>query len=278
MNPEEFLELTCHEEEYLGQPSSWCQLGTGGARLWQSPLPYPSEAVMWRTSESPVSAFPGMDNFMGFPPHGADGIGRSTHDETLSCEGITPEFPISLCAEKILINMNNRPETMAPSSARSQNFSESLSQKVSQSRKQSPNTITGNSATTIPQLTKKPRIRWTKYLHGKFVECVNHLGGAENATPKEILKMMGSDGLTASHIKSHLQKYRLYKYAPCTAKEPFPRRNSVPNQHCSAILIREAAVLQLGMLRRLNEQLEIQNNLQARIEEQARELKMMLDQ
>ena len=38
----------------------------------------------------------------------------------------------------------------------------------------------GNSASNVAAVvSSKTRIRWTKDLHEKFVECVNRLGGAE---------------------------------------------------------------------------------------------------
>ncbi|THG07088.1 hypothetical protein TEA_022509 [Camellia sinensis var. sinensis] len=98
----------------------------------------------------------------------------------------------------------------------------------------------GNSGSAI---SSKTRIRWTQDLHDRFVECVNRLGGAESntesdteanglrgvdhlscekpfaeATPKAILKLMDSEGLTIFHVKSHLQKYRIAKYMPDSAE------------------------------------------------------------
>ncbi|KAJ4842423.1 hypothetical protein Tsubulata_017639 [Turnera subulata] len=149
-----------------------------------------------------------------------------------------------------------------------------------QSPRFSPASVSASSGAT---LSSKTRIRWTQDLHENFVECVNRLGGAERATPKAILKLMDSDGLTIFHVKSHLQKYRIAKYMPDPSEGKDEKRIGT-NDDASQIesktgfQIREALQLQLDVQRRLHEQLEIQRNLQLRIEEQGRQLRMMFDQ
>ncbi|KAL5067256.1 hypothetical protein RYX36_018143 [Vicia faba] len=155
-----------------------------------------------------------------------------------------------------------------------------------QQEKVSRTMSTGNVSTTSGNpcgspVSSKTRIRWTQDLHEKFVECVNRLGGAEKATPKAILRLMESDGLTIFHVKSHLQKYRIAKYMPEPAQGKCEKRTHVENVHLdvkSGLQIREALQLQLDVQRRLHEQLEIQRKLQLRIEEQGKQLKMMFDQ
>ncbi|KAI3905657.1 hypothetical protein MKX01_036566 [Papaver californicum] len=125
-------------------------------------------------------------------------------------------------------------------------------------------------------ISVKTRIRWTQDPHEKFVGCVNQLGGSEKATPKGILKLMQSEGLTIFHVKSHLQKYRTAKYMPESGDGKSERRTSLDDPK-TGLQITEALRLQLEVQRRLHEQLEIQRNLQLRIEEQGKQLKKMFD-
>ncbi|KAG8483740.1 hypothetical protein CXB51_023324 [Gossypium anomalum] len=127
--------------------------------------------------------------------------------------------------------------------------------------------------------SNKTRIRWTQDLHEKFVECVKRLGGCEKATPKTILKLMDTQGLTIFHVKSHLQKYRTARYMPEFTKDcNLITMYAMCRVFGSGLHLTEALQLQLDVQRRLNEQLEFQRNLQLRIEEQGRRLKMMIDE
>ncbi|KAK1267332.1 Protein PHR1-LIKE 1 [Acorus gramineus] len=102
------------------------------------------------------------------------------------------------------------------------------------------------------------------------------------ATPKGILKLMDSEGLTIYHVKSHLQKYRMAKYIPELAEGKLERKAPINDMSQldlkSGMQITEALRLQLDVQRCLHEQLEIQRNLQMRIEEQAKQLQRMLEQ
>ncbi|XP_073115864.1 myb family transcription factor EFM isoform X2 [Elaeis guineensis] len=60
------------------------------------------------------------------------------------------------------------------------------------------------------QTQRKPRRCWSPELHRRFVAALQHLGGAQVATPKQIRELMKVDGLTNDEVKSHLQKYRLH--------------------------------------------------------------------
>uniref|UniRef100_A0A0E0KWF4 HTH myb-type domain-containing protein n=1 Tax=Oryza punctata TaxID=4537 RepID=A0A0E0KWF4_ORYPU len=144
-----------------------------------------------------------------------------------------------------------------------------------------PVTPTGNLAGSAGAgAPSKTRIRWTQDLHERFVDCVNQLGGADKATPKGILKLMNSDGLTIYHIKSHLQKYRIAKYMPASSEGKQQEKRATGNDMQNldpktGMQITEALRVQLDVQRRLHEQLE--RNLQLRIEEQGKRLQKMFE-
>ncbi|XP_011033235.1 PREDICTED: uncharacterized protein LOC105131787 isoform X3 [Populus euphratica] len=136
------------------------------------------------------------------------------------------------------------------------------------------------SGSSGPIFSSRKRITWTQDLHEKFVNCVNSLGGAVEAKPKAILKMMETKGLTIVQVKSHLQKYRSDKYLS-EWKQEKPTINDMPQLVFSSRIsmgIQEALQLQLDIEKHLHEQLEIQRNLQLQIEENGRQLKLLLEQ
>ncbi|KAE8098875.1 hypothetical protein FH972_016907 [Carpinus fangiana] len=138
-----------------------------------------------------------------------------------------------------------------------------------------------NSSSSRAGTSSKKRIRWTQDLHQKFVDSVNLLGGAEKATPKAILKLMDSNMLTISHVKSHLQKYRATQYMPESAFEKTERAsaNGMPQLHMNVINmgINKAPQWQVDVERLLHQQLEFQRRLLLLIDERGRQLKMMFD-
>ncbi|KAL8253431.1 hypothetical protein R6Q59_037124 [Mikania micrantha] len=130
----------------------------------------------------------------------------------------------------------------------------------------------------------KPRMRWTPELHESFVEAVNKLGGSERATPKGVLKLMNVDGLTIYHVKSHLQKYRTARYKPELSEGTSEKKSTSIDDIVSmdiknkSLGFTDALKLQMEVQKQLHEQLEIQRNLQLRIEEQGKYLQMMFEQ
>ncbi|KAK8519767.1 hypothetical protein V6N13_031746 [Hibiscus sabdariffa] len=138
-------------------------------------------------------------------------------------------------------------------------------------------TVQGDSGlvlTTDP----KPRLRWTVELHDRFVDAVTQLGGADKATPKTIMRVMGVKGLTLYHLKSHLQKYRL-------GKQPHKELNdhSIKDDlqritaSSSGMMACSMNEMQMEVQRRLHEQLEVQRHLQLRIEAQGKYMQSILE-
>lgn len=130
----------------------------------------------------------------------------------------------------------------------------------------------------------KPRMRWTPELHESFVEAVNQLGGSERATPKGVLKLMNIESLTIYHVKSHLQKYRTARYKPELSEGTSEKKPTSIDEMVSMDMktkgmgFTDALKLQMEVQKQLHEQLEIQRNLQLRIEEQGKYLQMMFEQ
>ncbi|KAK8589376.1 hypothetical protein V6N12_023774 [Hibiscus sabdariffa] len=143
----------------------------------------------------------------------------------------------------------------------------------------------------------KPRLKWTPDLHERFIEAVHQLGGADKATPKTVMKLMGIPGLTLYHLKSHLQKYRLSKNLHGQANNGSnkigpvalagDRKSEANGTHMNnlslgpqtnkGLQISEALQMQIEVQRRLHEQLEVQRRLQLRIEAQGKYLQAVLE-
>lgn len=147
----------------------------------------------------------------------------------------------------------------------------------------------------------KPRLRWTPDLHDQFVDAVTKLGGPHKATPKSVLKVMGLKGLTLYHLKSHLQKYRLGQQSKkqngsqMKTESTGPRNSYVRySLHCSKAStsdtslftgncdlrdapVTEALRCQLEMHTKLQDQLQVEQILQTRIEAQAKYLQSILN-
>ncbi|CAL5424995.1 unnamed protein product [Camellia sinensis] len=105
------------------------------------------------------------------------------------CNNFSEKEHIFLLKRKLLSDFDNS-DMRQPSIPFEGNWHEHLRQ--SAARPAGGVSVTsGNSGSAI---SSKTRIRWTQDLHDRFVECVNHLGGAE-------------------------RKYRIAKYMPDSAEE-----------------------------------------------------------
>ncbi|KAM1351597.1 hypothetical protein ACFXTH_005353 [Malus domestica] len=122
--------------------------------------------------------------------------------------------------------------------------------------------VSGGNSLNNSNLASKQRLRWTHELHERFVDAVAQLGGPDRATPKGVLRVMGVQGLTIYHVKSHLQKYRLAKYLPDSSSDGKKADKKEPGDVLSnldgspGMQITEALKLQMEVQKRLHEQLE----------------------
>ncbi|GAA0166830.1 DNA-binding transcription factor [Lithospermum erythrorhizon] len=141
-----------------------------------------------------------------------------------------------------------------------------------------------NGGNNNPNFSSKHRLRWTHELHERFVDAVAQLGGPDRATPKGVLRVMGVQGLTIYHVKSHLQKYRLAKYLRDSSSDGNNADKKESNDMLSSpdgspgLQITEALKLQMEVQKRLHEQLEVQRQLQSRIEAQGEYLKKIIEE
>ncbi|KAL5199538.1 hypothetical protein ABZP36_020741 [Zizania latifolia] len=148
----------------------------------------------------------------------------------------------------------------------------------------SNNVISNSGGNSSNNFATRQRLRWTDDLHDRFVDAVTQLGGPDRATPKGILRIMGVQGLTIYHVKSHLQKYRLAKYIPDPTEDGAKSDKKelgdflADIESSSGMEIGEALKLQMEVQKRLHEQLEVQRQLQLRIEAQGRYLQKIIEE
>lgn len=138
----------------------------------------------------------------------------------------------------------------------------------------------------------KPRLKWTSELHQRFVDAVDQLGGAEKATPKSLMRVMGVHGLTLYHLKSHLQKYRMGRSQHSQTshhnkQEEYGEKMSGhftnktacdgAKEHINeSTQMTRALQMQMEVQRKLHEQIEVQKHLQLRVEAQGKYLQSVL--
>ncbi|MBA0727066.1 hypothetical protein Golax_002848 [Gossypium laxum] len=122
----------------------------------------------------------------------------------------------------------------------------------------------------------KPRLKWTPQLHQRFVEAVNQLGGADKATPKSLMRIMGISELTL------LGKFQQTEICHSNKLDDYKEIRSnngnfsdgTHNQMNESLQIAQALQMQMEVQRKLHEQIVVQRHLQLRIEAQGKYLQL----
>ncbi|CAI0374161.1 unnamed protein product [Linum tenue] len=134
--------------------------------------------------------------------------------------------------------------------------------------------VNGGNNMNNQSLASKQRLRWTHELHERFVDAVAQLGGPDRATPKGVLRVMGVQGLTIYHVKSHLQKYRLAKFLPDSSSDG----KKGDKKEAGEMLSNLDGSSGMQITEALKLQMEVQRQLQLRIEAQGKYLKKIIEE
>ncbi|XP_020252683.1 myb family transcription factor PHL7-like [Asparagus officinalis] len=128
----------------------------------------------------------------------------------------------------------------------------------------------------------RQRMRWTPELHHCFEDAVHQLGGPDRATPKGIFKLMSMPGLTITHVKSHLQKYRMSNFVleSSDRSKLETKASEILRNFSSASRLQISDALRMNMEahRKSHNQLDAQRCLKIRIELQGRYLDKLLEE